>query len=262
MTRASFVLEARGLVAGHGRRTVLQGINLGFAPGGFTIIIGPNASGKSTLLRCLAGLLRPSAGEVRLGGEDVAHLARKAVARQLGLLPQNMEIPEAITVEELVGRGRYPHQRLLRQWSLADEAAVHGAMATTATLALASRQVQELSGGQRQRVAIAMALAQETPILLLDEPISFLDLSHQIEVLELCRQLEGEGRTLVAVLHDLNLACRYASRLIVMKDGQIVGDGPPADIMTESLIEHVFELRCLLISDPLTGTPMIVPQPR
>ena len=262
MTPAALALEASGLVAAHGRRTVLQGIDLGFAHGGFTIIIGPNASGKSTLLRCLAGLMRPSAGEVRVLGRNVAHLGRREVARQLGLLPQHMEIPEAITVEELVARGRYPHQRLLRQWSPADEAAVRGAMATTGTLTLSGRPVQELSGGQRQRAAIAMALAQETPILLLDEPVSFLDISHQIEVLELCRRLERAGRTLVAVLHDLNLACRYASRLVAMKDGKIVADGAPAEIVTASLMEQVFDLRSLVVPDPLTGTPMIVPQPR
>ncbi|MDF2999148.1 MAG: fecE [Xanthobacteraceae bacterium] len=261
MSRAAFALEARGLIAGHGRRTILQGIDLDLPHGGFTVIIGPNACGKSTLLRCLAGLHRPAGGEVRLEGEDMAGLTRKAVARRLGLLPQQMEIPDAITVEDMVGRGRFPHQSLLRQWSVEDEAAVSAAMQRTGTLPLARRRVAELSGGQRQKVAIAMALAQETPILLLDEPISFLDLSHQMEVLELCRKLATAGKTLVAVLHDLNLACRYASRLIVMSNGRIVDSGAPAQIVTEALIERVFDLPCAVLPDPLTRTPMVIPRP-
>ncbi|MCB4768569.1 ABC transporter ATP-binding protein [Ancylobacter sp. Lp-2] len=256
---APLALEARGLVAGHGGRAVLEGIDIGFPRGGFSIVVGPNASGKSTLLRCLASLIRPMAGEVRLDGENMAGLGRRMLARRLGLLPQHMEFPEGIRVEELVGRGRHPHQSLLRQWSDADEAAVTEAMRVTGTASLAGRPVQQLSGGQRQRVSIAMALAQETPILLLDEPTTYLDLAHQIEVLDLCLALNQLGKTLVAVLHDLNLACRYASHLVAMKDGRIAAEGAPADIVSASFVARVFGINALVLSDPLTGTPMVIP---
>ncbi|MBS7590011.1 ABC transporter ATP-binding protein [Ancylobacter defluvii] len=253
-------MEVRALTAGHGVRPVLDGVDVRFPRGGFSIIIGPNASGKSTLLRCLAGLVRPIAGEVRIDGEDLAGLDRRALARRLGLLPQQTEIPDGITTAELVGRGRHPHQSLLRRWSRGDEAAVAAAMAATRTTGLAERPVQELSGGQRQRVSIAMALAQETDILLLDEPTTYLDIAHQIEVLDLCVELNRRGKTLIAALHDLNLACRYATHLVAMRQGGIEDMGAPAAIVTESLVERVFGIGCLVLPDPTTGRPMVIPR--
>jgi iron complex transport system ATP-binding protein len=227
------------------------------------VIVGPNACGKSTLLRALARLLRPRAGAVVLDGRPIGSISSKEVARRLGLLPQSPVAPDAITVADLVARGRYPHQGILRQWSPADERAVVEAMRSTGVDDLAARAVDELSGGQRQRVWLAMVLAQETPIVLLDEPTTFLDIAHQIEVLDLCAELHEErGHTLVAVLHDLNHACRYATHLIAMSEGQIVAQGDPAQIVDAQLVERVFGLRCRVIEDPETGTPLIVPAGR
>jgi iron complex transport system ATP-binding protein len=200
---------------------------------------------------------------VVLDGRAISSLPSKEVARRLGLLPQSPVAPDGITVTDLVARGRYPHQRLLRQWSPADEAAVGAAMAATGVADLALRGVDELSGGQRQRVWIAMVLAQQTPILLLDEPTTFLDIAHQIEVLDLCADLrEQHGRTLVAVLHDLNHACRYATHLIAMREGRIVAEGAPGEIVDAGLVERVFGLSCRVIPDPETGTPLVVPAAR
>ncbi|MBS7543236.1 ABC transporter ATP-binding protein [Ancylobacter oerskovii] len=253
-------METRGLTAGHGGRPVLAGLDAQFPRGGFSVIIGPNASGKSTLLRCLAGLLPPMAGEVRIDGAPLGSFDRRARARRLGLLPQQAEMPDGITAAELVARGRHPHQSLFRQWSARDEAAVAAALAATRTDELAGRPVQELSGGQRQRVSIAMALAQETDILLLDEPTTYLDIAHQIEVLDLCVELNRRGKTLIAVLHDLNLACRYATHLVAMREGAIAAAGAPAEIVTEALIARVFGIGCLVLADPLTGRPMVIPR--
>ncbi|ORL38634.1 iron-dicitrate transporter ATP-binding subunit, partial [Prescottella equi] len=228
--------------------------------GGFTVIVGPNACGKSTLLRGLARLLTPQSGSVLLDGRAISSYPAKEVARRLGLLPQTSIAPDGITVADLVARGRYPHQKLLRQWSGEDEDAVVGAMAATRVTELSARLVDELSGGQRQRVWVAMVLAQQTPLVLLDEPTTFLDIAHQIELLELCRELnETSGRTLVAVLHDLNHACRYASHIIAMKEGAIVAEGAPSDIVTEHLVEDVFGLPCRIIDDPVTHTPLVIP---
>ncbi|MGU3493342.1 ABC transporter ATP-binding protein [Xanthobacteraceae bacterium A53D] len=254
-------LEARGLHAGHGGRAVLRGIDIAFPPGDFSVIVGANACGKSTLLRVLARLLRPTAGTVTLEGEDITRLKPRDLARRLALLPQQAEAPDGIIVQDLVGRGRHPHQTLFRQWSVQDETAVAAAMAATGITSLAERPVQELSGGQRQKVWIAMALAQDTGILLLDEPTTYLDLAHQIEVLDLCRALHRRGKTLVCVLHDLNQACRYATHLVVMKEGAILAEGAPGAIVTADLVEAAFGLHCLVMPDPLTGTPMIVPRP-
>lgn len=259
MTRPGATLEAAALRAGHGRRQVLNGLDVSFPAGGFTVIVGPNACGKSTLLRSLARLHRPSAGSVLLDGRAISGLPPRALARRLGVLPQSAEAPEGITVAELVSCGRHPHQSLFRQWSEADEEAVRAALSAAGIADLASRFVHELSGGQRQKTWIAMALAQETEILLLDEPTTFLDIAHQIEILELCRALNRRGKTLVAVLHDLNQACRYATQLVAMRDGEILAQGEPAAIVTEELIERVFGLACMVIDDPVTGTPMIVP---
>jgi iron complex transport system ATP-binding protein len=255
-------LYGTGLTLSYDKRVVASDLDVTIPDGSFTVIIGPNACGKSTMLRALARMLKPRAGTVHLDGAVITSLPSKEVARRLGLLPQSSIVPDGITVADLVGRGRYPHQRLMRQWSREDEVAVAAAMESTDVTDLADRCVDELSGGQRQRVWLAMAPAQETPILLLDEPTTFLDIAHQIEVLDLCADLHEQGRTLVAVLHDLNQACRYATHLIVMRDGRIVAEGDPASIITATLVEEVFELRCEIIEDPQSGTPLIVPETR
>jgi ABC-type cobalamin/Fe3+-siderophores transport system ATPase subunit len=243
-------------------RTISTDLSVAIADGSFTAIVGPNACGKSTLLRALSRLLAPSSGQVVLDGRQIGEHPAKEVARRLGLLPQSATAPDGITVADLVARGRYPHQSFLRQWSKADEKAVATAMEATRVDALSTRLVDELSGGQRQRVWIAMVLAQETPILLLDEPTTFLDIAHQIELLDLLAELNAQGRTIVAVLHDLNQACRYASHLVAMKDGAIIAEGSPDAIVTAELVEQVFGLPCIVIPDPVSGTPLIVPKGR
>ncbi|GAA4947541.1 iron complex transport system ATP-binding protein [Nonomuraea thailandensis] len=255
-------LTGTGLTLAYDQRVVATDLSVTIPDESFTVIIGPNACGKSTLLRALARMLKPRTGAVHLDGSVITSLPSKEVARRLGLLPQSSIVPDGITVADLVARGRYPHQKLMRQWSKADEAAVSEAMRATDVAELADRIVDELSGGQRQRVWLAMALAQETPILLLDEPTTFLDISHQIEVLDLCAELHEQGRTMVAVLHDLNQACRYATHLIVMRGGQIVAEGDPTEIVTSELVHEVFDLRCEIIQDPQSGTPLIVPEAR
>lgn len=256
-------LSGSGLRLAYDDRVVVHDLDVEIPDGSFTVVVGPNACGKSTLLRALARMLKPRAGSVVLDGAEIRSQPAKDVARRLGLLPQSPVAPDAITVADLVARGRYPHQRLLRQWSPDDERAVAEALAATATTELAGRAVDELSGGQRQRVWLAMALAQETPLLLLDEPTTFLDIAHQIEVLDLCADLrERHGRTLVAVLHDLNHACRYATHLIALRDGRIVAEGAPGDVVDAELVEAVFGLPCRVIPDPETGTPLVVPAAR
>ncbi|MEU9609763.1 ABC transporter ATP-binding protein [Streptomyces sp. NPDC048057] len=252
-------LRAEALTLGYGSRAIVEDLDLVVPPDSFTVIIGPNACGKSTLLRALAGLLKPTAGTVLLDGKAIAAYQPKAAARLLGLLPQTATAPDGITVAELVGRGRYAYQRPLRQWSRDDEQAVRGALAATGVAELAPRRVEELSGGQRQRVWIAMVLAQETPLILLDEPTTYLDIAHQIDVLNLLHDLNGQGRTIVAVLHDLNQAARYASHVVAMKDGRIVAAGRPADTVTADLVNEVFGLPNTVIPDPETGTPLVVP---
>lgn len=253
------VLGAGGLTVGYGDRTVIEGLDVEIPPRSFTVIIGPNACGKSTLLRTLARLLRPAAGAVTLDGTDLRTLPSKQVARTVGLLPQSSTAPEGITVTDLVRRGRFPHQGFLKQWSAEDEAAVRAALAATQTEELATRGVDQLSGGQRQRVWVALVLAQRTPILLLDEPTTFLDIAHQLELLNLFDRLHQEGRTLVAVLHDINQAARYATHLIAMRDGRIVASGPPEQVVTEACIEEIFGLQCRVVPDPETHTPMVIP---
>lgn len=253
-------LSAHGLTVGYEQRIISEHLNIHIPDGSFTVIVGPNACGKSTLLRALARLIRPRSGDVLLDGKSVAGLPAKELARRLGLLPQSSIAPDGITVADLVARGRYPHQKLLRQWSAQDEAAVADAMEATGITSLAGRLVDELSGGQRQRVWVAMVLAQQTPLLLLDEPTTFLDIAHQIELMELCRDLnQDKGHTLVAVLHDLNHASRYATNIIAMKDGAVVAEGPPSEVLTEALVEDVFGLPCRIIEDPVSGTPLVVP---
>ncbi|GAA4974025.1 ABC transporter ATP-binding protein [Pseudonocardia tropica] len=256
-------LRADGVVLGYDDRVVVDGLDVTIPDGSFTVLVGPNACGKSTLLKGLARMLRPRSGSVLLDGQAIGSLPAKEVARRLGLLPQSSIAPGGITVADLVARGRYPHQGLLRQWSRDDEAAVAAALEATGTHPLADRLVDELSGGQRQRVWLAMVLAQQTPLLLLDEPTSFLDLRHQLDVLDLCADLHGRrGHTLVVVLHELNLAARYATHLIAMRDGAIVAQGPPERVVTEDVVSRVFGLSCRVLPDPETGTPMVVPRAR
>lgn len=255
-------LEASDLTLAYDQLVVATGLSVQIPQSSFTVIIGPNGCGKSTLLRALGRTLKPRAGQVLLDGVPIASLKSKDVARRLALLPQSPIAPESITVGDLVARGRYPHQGLLRQWSAADARAVADALDATEVADLRERFVSELSGGQRQRVWLAMALAQQTDLLLLDEPTTFLDIAHQFEVMDLCARLHEEGRTLVAVLHDLNQAARYATHLIAMKAGVVVAEGPPSQVVTEPLVREVFGLACRVVPDPETGTPMVVPARR
>ncbi|MEV4559482.1 ABC transporter ATP-binding protein [Kitasatospora sp. NPDC049285] len=260
MAQSAPRLAGRDLTLAYEKRTIAEGLTVDIPDHSFTVVVGPNACGKSTLLRALSRTLKPAAGTVLLDGRSIADLPAKQVARTLGLLPQSSVAPDGITVAELVSRGRYPHQSVLRQWSAEDERVVAEAMADTGVADLADRAVDELSGGQRQRVWIAMALAQQTPLLLLDEPTTYLDIAHQIEVLDLCARLHREqGRTLVAVLHDLNQAARYATHLVALRDGRLIAAGPPAEVVTADLVEEVFRLPCRVIPDPETGTPLVVP---
>lgn len=252
-------LRARGITVGYGQHTIIDNLDVEIPTGELTVIVGPNACGKSTLLRALARMLPAQSGIVELDGVGIGTHPPKEVARRLGLLPQSPIAPDGIVVEDLVARGRYPHQGLVRQWSAADELAVREALDRARVAELADRMVGELSGGQRQRVWIAMAFAQQTPILLLDEPTTFLDIAHQVEVLTLARQLQRDGYTVVVVLHELNLAFRYASNLIVMRDGAIVAEGEVGEIVTAELIESVYGLPCRIIADPVSGTPLVIP---
>jgi iron complex transport system ATP-binding protein len=256
-------LSAENVTLAYDQRVIAEQLSVEIPDHSFTVIVGPNACGKSTLLRALSRMLKPSEGRVLLDGQVIQSMPAKKVARTLGLLPQSSVAPDGITVADLVGRGRYPHQGILRQWSAEDERVVQESMRQTGVAGLGDRYVDELSGGQRQRVWIAMALAQQTPLLLLDEPTTYLDIQHQIDVLDLCAELhEEQGRTLVAVLHDLNHAARYATHLIALREGRVVAEGAPNDIVTAELVEEVFGLRCQVIDDPETGTPLVVPAAR
>ncbi|MBE1491678.1 ABC transporter ATP-binding protein [Plantactinospora soyae] len=255
------MLSTRDLAVGYDDRTVLDGLDLDLPADAFTVIVGPNACGKSTLLRTMARLLSPRRGTVLLDGAAIRDLPTRAVARRLGVLPQSPLVPEGVSVADLVGRGRQPYQRWWRQWSPEDEVAVAEAMALADVQQLAERPVDTLSGGQRQRVWIAMTLAQDTEALLLDEPTTFLDLAHQVEVLDLLHRLRTErGRTVVAVLHDLNQAARYADHLVAMRAGEVVAAGPPRQILTADLVRDVFGLDCVVVPCPVTGAPLVVPK--
>ncbi|RGE20166.1 ABC transporter ATP-binding protein [Leucobacter sp. wl10] len=253
-------LEVRGASFGYGAHPVVRDVDVDIRPGAFTVFIGPNASGKSTTLKGLARLLPPLSGSVRLEGRDAADYRPRQYARRLAMLPQAPITPPDVRVCDLVLRGRAPYQSLLRQFSRRDEQVVAEAMRLTGVEELADRRVDELSGGQRQRVWIAVSLAQETPILLLDEPTTYLDLAHQIEVLDLCARLHAEGRTLVVVLHDLNLAARYATDMVLFRDGMVAAHGSPGEVLTAPRVSEVFGLGCDVVPDPRTGTPMIVPE--
>lgn len=253
-------LTVDDLTLGYGDRTVIRDIDLSVLPGKVTGIIGANACGKSTLLKSMSRLLKPASGHVLLDGKDVHSRPAKELARTLGLLPQAPIAPEGITVADLVGRGRHPHQGIMSRWSAADDEAVAFALDTTGTAALADRAVDELSGGQRQRVWIAMALAQQTDLMLLDEPTTFLDVAHQVEVLDLLTDLNGSaGITIVMVLHDLNLAARYCDQVVMIADGGVEAVGAPSEIFTEERVEKVFGLRSRIIEDPVSGTPLVLP---
>ncbi|WP_067173715.1 ABC transporter ATP-binding protein [Microtetraspora niveoalba] len=255
-------LVAEGVTISYGAVPVVRDVSLRIPDGGFTMIIGPNGCGKSTMIKAFARGLRPAGGRVMLHGRDIWSYRGREAARRVALLPQNPIAPDGISVRGLLRRGRYPHHTLLRQWSPDDDAAIGFALERTGLNDLAEAQVGELSGGQRQRAWIAMVLAQQTDLLLLDEPTTFLDIAHQYELLELCRELRDEGKTIVAVLHDLNQACRYATHLVAMRAGRIVAEGAPAEIVTPALVEEVFDLRCEIVPDPQTGTPMVVPEDR
>jgi len=253
-------LRADTLTLGYGGRTVVEDLTLDLPDQAVTVLVGANGSGKSTLLRGLARLLRPASGAVLLDGAAVHRLPTKEVARTVGLLPQSPTVPDGITAVDLVALGRQPHLGLLRRWAAADERAVAEAMALTGTVDLADRPVDELSGGQRQRVWVAMALAQETELLLLDEPTTYLDLAHQVEVLDLLLDLNRARRTtVVMVLHDLALAARYADHLVALRDGRVHSEGPPGEVVTEAMVQEVFGLSSRVVPDPVTGTPLIVP---
>lgn len=256
-------LETRRLTLAYDGPVIVDDVTLAIPPGRITVLVGRNGCGKSTLLRALARLMKPRGGAVYLDGTAIFGLPTKEVARRLGILPQGPVAPEGLTVRELVAQGRYPHQGWFEQWSAEDERVVERALALTGMAELAARPVDALSGGQRQKAWIAMALAQDTAILLLDEPTTFLDLAHQMEVLDLLAELDRtEGRTTVMVLHDLNQACRYADHLVALKAGRVVVQGEPAAIVTADLVRRVFEIECRVIEDPVAGTPLCVPMGR
>ena len=245
---------------GYGDRTVVQEVSVEIPDGQITVVVGPNACGKSTLLKGLARLVRPQGGSVLLDGQAIHSRPTKEVARVLGLLPQNPIAPDGVAVADLVGRGRHPHQGVFTRWSAEDRAAVEEAMVLTDTYALADRAVDELSGGQRQRVWIAMALAQGTDLLLLDEPTTYLDVTHQVEMLDLIAELnERRGTTIVMVLHDLNLAARYADHLVALESGRIHAAGEPGTVLTEDCVRAVFGLESRVIADPISGKPLMLP---
>jgi iron complex transport system ATP-binding protein len=255
-------LRSERLTLSYGESVIVRGLDVELPARSVTAIVGANGSGKSTLLRAMARAMKPTEGVVLLEGEPIAKLKTKEVAKRLSLLPQSPTAPEGMTVEDLVARGRYPHQGALRQWSRADEAALEQALAATGTSELRGRSIDQLSGGQRQRAWIAMTLAQQAPLLLLDEPTTFLDLAHQLEVLDLLTDLVAtHGRSVAMVLHDINQACRYADHIVALRDGALYAAGPPAEVVDEAFVEAVFDVRVRIIEDPLTGTPLCLPLP-
>ncbi|WP_291416162.1 ABC transporter ATP-binding protein [Devosia sp.] len=259
-TQQTLRLEGIGLSIGYGGTNVLDNVDLAIPTGEITILIGPNGCGKSTLLKTMARILTPSNGSVLLDGKDIHRLDTKGVAAKLGLLPQGPIAPEGLTVRELVAQGRFPHQTLLRQWTRADEDAVNGAMDIAGITDFADRSVDTLSGGQRQRCWVAMVLAQETDLILFDEPTTFLDLKVQVDLMDLLAGLAHQrGRTLVIVLHELSLAAAYADHLVMMKEGQIVATGTPDDIFTAARLKEVFGLDAKVLRDPDNGRMVCVP---
>ena len=256
-------LETKSVTLAYEQNVIAKNLSVEIPNGKFTVIVGPNGCGKSTLLRSLSRLLLPQSGEILLNGENIHSQSTREVAKKLGLLPQSAIAPNGIKVIDLVSRGRFPHQKWFQTWSEADQKAVELAMQATGVMDFAQHNVDQLSGGQRQRVWVAMALAQETSLLLLDEPTTYLDIAHQIELMDLFQDLNRiQGHTLVAVLHDLNHACRYADHLIMIKAGEVIATGSPNEIVTEALIKQVFGLPCLILPDPISNTPLIIPRGR
>ncbi|MCB8043834.1 ABC transporter ATP-binding protein [Microbacterium oxydans] len=258
MTTPHPALEARGLVVAYDGKVVVDGVDLALPEGSFTVILGPNASGKSTVLRALARVLKPESGDVLFDGRALGEYRSKELARRMGLLPQDAIAPEGMRVADLVSRGRYPHHSALQRWTSADDTATREALAATNTADLAERYVDQLSGGQRQRVWVALLLAQQTPVMLLDEPTTFLDIAHQYELLDLLRDLNTQGKTVIAVLHDLNQAARYADNLVLMKEGHVIATGTPSELITAERVGDVFGIDAVVTPDPVTGTPMVV----
>ncbi len=257
------VLKAEGLVAGYEKKIIIDGIDIEIPKNKISVIIGANACGKSTLLKTLARLIKPTSGKVLLDNKKIGTIPPKQLAKQLGLLPQSPVVPEGITVSDLVSRGRFPYQTFLKGMGKKDYEAVEEALEMMGILDLADRSVDELSGGQRQRVWIAMALAQDTDILLLDEPTTFLDITHQIEILDLLTDLNRKkGTTIVMVLHDINLSARYADYIFAVQKGKLIARGTPEEVITEDLVRRVFELDSLVVKDPVSGSPFIVPKGR
>lgn len=253
-------LKAKNLTLGYGEHVIIDNLNIEIPKGKITVFIGGNGCGKSTLLRSLARLLKPKSGNVILNGEEIAKMKTKDVARNLAILPQSPITPDGLTVYELVKQGRHPYRGLIKQWSKEDEDAVQNALQSTNILSLKDRSVDSLSGGQRQRAWIALTLAQQTDIILLDEPTTYLDMTHQIDILDLLFDLnEKNGTTIVMVLHDLNLASRYAHHIVAIKDKQIYAQGKPEEIITSKLVNEVFQMNCNICCDPIFGTPMCIP---
>lgn len=253
-------LQTKDLTLAYGERTIIDQMNLDIPKGEITVFIGGNGCGKSTLLRSIARLLKPKEGSVLLDGESISRLSTKEVARKMAILPQTPVSPEGLTVLQLVKQGRYPHQSWLKQWSRKDEEIVEDALRATGMEEFRDRKVDELSGGQRQRAWIALTLAQDTDIILLDEPTTYLDMTHQIEILDLLFELnEREGRTIVMVLHDINLACRYAHNIVAIRDREVYAQGKPEDVISCELVKNVFGMDCQVSSDPLFGTPLCIP---
>ncbi|RCW47544.1 ABC transporter ATP-binding protein [Paenibacillus prosopidis] len=253
-------IQAKNLTLSYGQKPIFSNLDLLIPTGKITVFIGSNGCGKSTLLRSLARLLKPQEGSILLDGSEISKLSSKEVARRLAILPQGPIAPEGLTVHQLVKQGRYPYQSWLQQWSHEDEKMVKKALEVTHMNELSARSVDSLSGGQRQRAWIAMTLAQNTPTILLDEPTTYLDMTHQIEILDLLFDLnEQENRTIVMVLHDINLACRYAHHIVAVKEGRIYAQGEPEIIMNEQLIRDVFDMECQVTADPIFGTPLCIP---
>ncbi|MEK9197143.1 ABC transporter ATP-binding protein [Lysinibacillus halotolerans] len=257
------VFRAERLVSGYDHKTIIHGIDLDIPQNKISVIIGANGSGKSTLLKTMAKLIKPTEGDVTLDGKVINKYPPKQLARMLGLLPQSPVVPDGITVADLVGRGRFPHQSLFSGWSKQDYEAVEEAMEFMNIIEFANRDIDELSGGQRQRVWIAMALAQQTDILLLDEPTTFLDITYQVEILDLLTNLNRKyGTTIVMVLHDINLSARYADYIFAVKEGKLIAEGKPTEVLTSDLVESVFDLNCVVIPDPVSDTPLVIPKGR
>ncbi|UFT99567.1 ABC transporter ATP-binding protein [Radiobacillus kanasensis] len=254
------IFKAEQVVAGYDHKTVIHDISLEIPSNKINVIIGANACGKSTLLKTLARLIKPTSGNVTLDGKPINKFPPKQLARMVGLLPQSPIVPEGITVADLVGRGRFPHQSLFSGWSKKDYEAVAEAMEIMNITELGNRHIDELSGGQRQRVWIAMALAQQTDILFLDEPTTFLDITYQVEILDMLTDLNRKhGTTIVMVLHDINLSARYADHIFALHQGKLVAEGEPSNVITSNLIKDIFGLDCTVVEDPISGSPSVVP---